>query len=123
MSHESRNEWHEEHFLQASPLRLGGTARPVDPKVEKWLQAAERGDLAAVVDFLESGIDVNAGNAINTTVLMRAVRGRPPRGDPGAPRPRGVPEPAEQARPHGRNGRADPLPVLGAYYKIPLAPP
>ena len=50
-------------------------ARPVDPKVEKWLQAAERGDLAAVVDFLESGIDVNAGNAINTTALMRAVRG------------------------------------------------
>jgi ankyrin repeat protein len=50
-------------------------ARPVDTKVERWMQAAERGDLAAVIDFLDSGMDVNAGDAINTTALMRAVRG------------------------------------------------
>jgi ankyrin repeat protein len=50
-------------------------SRSEDPNVEKWLQAAERGDLAAVIDFLDSGIDINAGDAINTTALMRAVRG------------------------------------------------
>lgn len=46
-----------------------------DPKIEKWLQAAERGDLGAVIDFLDSGIDVNAGNPIGATALMRATCG------------------------------------------------
>ena len=45
-------------------------ARPENSKVEEWLQAAQRGDLAAVVEFLDSGMDVNAGDAINTTALM-----------------------------------------------------
>lgn len=50
-------------------------SRHIDFKVEKWLQAAERGDLAAVNDFLDSGIDVNAGNSIGKTALMRATWG------------------------------------------------
>src|SRR4051795_6274946 len=49
--------------------------QPQDPKIRKWMQAAERGDLGAVIAFLETGIDINAGDPINTTALMRAVRG------------------------------------------------
>src|SRR5262245_77978 len=46
-----------------------------DPWIDDWLEAAERGDLALIVELLQSGIDVNAGNSINTTALMRAVSG------------------------------------------------
>lgn len=46
-----------------------------DPEHTEWLQAAERGDTAAVIKFLESGMDVDAGDSINCTALMRAVRG------------------------------------------------
>ena len=53
-------------------------ARPENSKVEEWLQAAQRGDLATVVEFLDSGMDVNAGDAINTTALMMAVWGGHP---------------------------------------------
>jgi hypothetical protein len=36
------------------------------------------GDLATVVEFLDSGMDVNAGDAINTTALMMSVWGGHP---------------------------------------------
>jgi ankyrin repeat protein len=47
-----------------------------DPVFEEWLEAAERGDAASLVDHLDRGMNVNAGDAItNTTALMRAVWG------------------------------------------------
>src|SRR6516165_11985513 len=53
-------------------------SRPENSKVEEWLQAAQRGDLATVVEFLDLGMDVNAGDTINTTALMMAVWGGHP---------------------------------------------
>jgi uncharacterized protein len=47
--------------------------RPFDPLVEELLEAAGRGDTTRVIELLDSGVDVNSGNPINTTVLMRAV--------------------------------------------------
>lgn len=47
----------------------------LDPEVERWLEAAERGDTAAVLDFLGRGMDVNAGRS-GHTALLRAVSGR-----------------------------------------------
>jgi uncharacterized protein len=47
-----------------------------DPVFEEWLEAAERGDAAALVALLDRGMNVNARDAItNTTALMRAVGG------------------------------------------------
>jgi ankyrin repeat protein len=47
-----------------------------DPVFEEWLEAAERGDAAALFAHLDRGMNVNAGDAItNTTALMRAVGG------------------------------------------------
>jgi hypothetical protein len=48
---------------------------PRTARIEKWLLAAERGDIGAVIDFLESGMDVNAVGPANSTALMRAVCG------------------------------------------------
>jgi uncharacterized protein len=50
-----------------------------DPVFREWLEAAERGDTAFVVDQLRRGMDVNAGrDGINMTALMMAVRGCQP---------------------------------------------
>ncbi len=50
----------------------------LEPKMmlEKWLDAAERGDTAFVVEQLQRGMDVNAGHRLtNTTALIKAVWG------------------------------------------------
>ncbi len=47
-----------------------------DPMIERWLAAAEAGDLQALKDLLKQGVDINAGNSINTTALMKATRGK-----------------------------------------------
>lgn len=47
---------------------------PGDPKIEKWFRAAKLGDVTAVIDMLESGLDVNVGDSRNTTALMYAAR-------------------------------------------------
>jgi len=44
-----------------------------DPPVEELLAAAGRGDTSRVVELIDSGVDVNSGNIINETALMRAV--------------------------------------------------
>lgn len=45
-------------------------------KIDRWLDAAEAGDTAAILYDLSRGMDVNAGcEYTNTTALMRAVRG------------------------------------------------
>ena len=49
-------------------------ARP-DSLVDEWLEAADRGDTAFVMDHLNRGMGVDVGNSINTTALMMAVRG------------------------------------------------
>jgi ankyrin repeat protein len=47
-----------------------------DLAFREWLEAAERGDTASVVDHLHRGMNVNAGQVMtNTTALMMAVRG------------------------------------------------
>jgi ankyrin repeat protein len=47
-----------------------------DMVLRKWLEAAERGDMAFVVDQLQRGMNVNAGHdRTNTTALMMAVKG------------------------------------------------
>jgi len=43
--------------------------------VRQLLDAAGRGDTALVVELLKAGLDVNSGDSIGTTALMRAVRG------------------------------------------------
>lgn len=44
-----------------------------DPRIEQWMDAAERGDVGVIAELLESGIDVDVGNEIGTTALMKAV--------------------------------------------------
>ena len=47
-----------------------------DLAFREWLEAAELGDMASVVDNLHRGMNVNAGqDTTNTTALMMAVRG------------------------------------------------
>ncbi len=41
-----------------------------NPNLEKWFQAAECGDVDTIIDLLERGMDVNAGDQLNTTALM-----------------------------------------------------
>ena len=41
--------------------------------IEKFLEAAKLGDTAIVIELLDSGVDVNAGDSTNTTALMRAA--------------------------------------------------
>ena len=46
-----------------------------DLLIGEWFKAAQRGDTAFVVNHLNHGMDVNAGDPINSTALMMAVWG------------------------------------------------
>ena len=62
--------------------------------VDRWLEAAKRGDMAFVVDHLKRGIDVNARDTQKSTALSWDVSGR-------HVEPRRVGIPADPARPSG----------------------
>lgn len=44
--------------------------------VDQWLDAAKRGDVTFIVDYLTRGFDINAANGNHATALIIAVRGR-----------------------------------------------
>ncbi len=44
-----------------------------DPSTERWLEAAAHGNTAAVVEFLDSGFDINAREWLGATALFKAV--------------------------------------------------
>lgn len=45
----------------------------LDPTVENLIQAVGRGDVRAVIGFLDAGVDVNLADEISATALMYAV--------------------------------------------------
>ncbi|WP_435017421.1 ankyrin repeat domain-containing protein [Tundrisphaera sp. TA3] len=47
---------------------------PERSRLDRWFAAAKSGDMEKIVDLIDSGVDINAGDPINITALLHATQ-------------------------------------------------